>query len=110
MLYCGYRIQNLISPLNANLAGELDILASSRMEFAMFTAISIIFVLACGFFALLYAYRTSKSVFAADAGNDDMQRIASAIQEGAQAYLKRQYRTIAMVGVVVAILLLIFLT
>ena len=71
---------------------------------------SFLVVFACGGFALYYAYMTSKSVFAAKTGNEDMQRIAGAIQEGARAYLNRQYKTIAMVGVVVAVLLGVFLS
>lgn len=66
---------------------------------------SFIVVLACGLFALYYAYDTSKRVFSAGVGTEEMQRIASAIQEGARAYLNRQYKTIAIVGVVVAIIL-----
>ena len=66
---------------------------------------SFILVLACGLFALYYAYDTSKRVFAASTGTEEMQKIAGAIQEGAQAYLNRQYKTIAIVGVIVAVLL-----
>jgi len=55
----------------------------------------------CGVLSIVYAIWASKSVMSADAGNARMQEIASAIQEGAQAYLSRQYMTIAMVGVVV---------
>ena len=66
---------------------------------------SFIVVLACGLFALYYAYDTSKSVFSAGTGTEEMQKIAGAIQEGAQAYLNRQYKTIAIVGVIVAVLL-----
>ena len=66
---------------------------------------SFIVVLACGLFALYYAYDTSKRVFSAGTGTDEMQKIAGAIQEGAQAYLNRQYKTIAIVGVIVAVLL-----
>ena len=65
---------------------------------------SFIVVLACGF-ALYYAYDTSKRVFSAGTGTEEMQKIAGAIQEGAQAYLNRQYKTIAIVGVIVAVLL-----
>lgn len=67
--------------------------------------LSFIVVLACGLFALYYAYGTSKQVFSAGTGSEEMQKIAGAIQEGAQAYLNRQYKTIAIVGVIVAILL-----
>ena len=66
---------------------------------------SFIVVLAFGVFALYYAYDTSKRVFSAGTGTEEMQKIAGAIQEGAQAYLNRQYKTIAIVGVIVAVLL-----
>ena len=66
---------------------------------------SFIVVLACGLFALYYAYDTSKRVVSAGTGTEEMQKIAGAIQEGAQAYLNRQYKTIAIVGVIVAVLL-----
>ena len=61
----------------------------------------LLFVLACGVLALAYGFWASRSVLSADPGSERMQEIAAAIQEGAQAYLKRQYRAIAMVGVVV---------
>ena len=64
--------------------------------------------LAAGVAAVLYGWLQSRSIMSADAGTDRMKEIASAIQEGANAYLKRQYTTIAMVGVGVIILLAIF--
>ena len=62
-----------------------------------------------GMLAIIYGIFTSRQVLGASAGNEKMQEIAAAIQEGAQAYLGRQYRTIAMVGVVVAVLVGYFL-
>ncbi|WP_066481839.1 MULTISPECIES: sodium-translocating pyrophosphatase [unclassified Sphingomonas] len=59
----------------------------------------------CGVIAVLYGILTSQQVLRAPAGNEKMQDIAAAIQEGAKAYLGRQYRTIAIVGVIVAVVL-----
>ncbi len=62
-------------------------------------------VIACGVIALLYGVYAVRSVLSASAGTDKMQEIAAAIQEGAKAYLDRQYGTIAAVGVVIGVLL-----
>jgi K(+)-stimulated pyrophosphate-energized sodium pump len=62
-------------------------------------------VIACGILALLYGWVTSRQVLAADAGSARMQEISAAVQEGARAYLNRQYTTIAIVGVVILLIL-----
>ena len=64
-----------------------------------------VIVIACGVLALLYGWVTSRQVLAADAGSARMQEISGAVQEGARAYLNRQYRTIAIVGIVILIIL-----
>jgi K(+)-stimulated pyrophosphate-energized sodium pump len=65
--------------------------------------------IACGIVAVLYGLITSGQVLRAPAGDAKMQDIAAAIQEGAKAYLGRQYTTIAIVGVVVAVILFLAL-
>ena len=66
-------------------------------------------IVLCGVLAIIYAIWATSSVLRADAGNAKMQEIAAAIREGAQAYLRRQYTTIAVVGVVIFIIVGIFL-
>ena len=62
-------------------------------------------VLACGVLALIYGAFAIRSILASAAGTPRMQEIAAAVQEGARAYLNRQYTTIAIVGVVVGVIL-----
>ena len=68
-----------------------------------------ILVIACGLLAVLYGIFGITRVLAKPAGNETMQKIAAAIQEGAAAYLNRQYLTIGIVGVIVAIVLAVTL-
>ncbi|HEU0134708.1 MAG TPA: sodium-translocating pyrophosphatase [Allosphingosinicella sp.] len=69
----------------------------------------VLIAIACGIVAVLYGILTSLQVLKSPAGNERMVAVASAIQEGANAYLRRQYTTIAVVGVVVAALVFFFL-
>jgi K(+)-stimulated pyrophosphate-energized sodium pump len=67
-------------------------------------SLQLILVLVCGALALVYGGVTIRSVLSQSAGNARMQEIAAAIQEGAAAYLNRQYTTIAIAGVVIFVI------
>ena len=67
------------------------------------------FAVGSGVVALLYGIYAIRSVLAASSGNERMQEIAGAIQEGARAYMNRQYMTIGIVGVVIFVILLVLL-
>lgn len=66
-------------------------------------------VIACGVIGLLYGVILIRHVLSQSAGTEQMQSIAAAIQEGARAYLNRQYMTIAIVGIIVCVLLTLLL-
>ena len=62
-------------------------------------------IILAGLLAIVYGYFTGKNILSASPGSNKMQEIASAIQVGAKAYLNRQYKTIAIVGVVVLVII-----
>ena len=62
-------------------------------------------IIAAGFLAILYGYIVSKQILSASPGNERMKEIANAIQVGARAYLNRQYKTIAIVGIIILIII-----
>ncbi|MGY4289571.1 hypothetical protein ACVWXO_008837 [Bradyrhizobium sp. LM2.7] len=66
-------------------------------------------IVLCGVLSVVYAIWATSSVLSADAGSPRMQEIAGAVREGAQAYLRRQYTTIGLVGIVIFLLLAYFL-
>ncbi len=67
-------------------------------------------IILCGLIAIAYSVWSAREVLAADAGSTRMQEISAAVQEGATAYLRRQYTTIAAVGIVVFIIITWFLS
>ncbi len=70
-------------------------------------SLELMFAIIAGFTAIIYGVLTIVKVLGLPQGNEEMQRISMAIQEGASAYLKRQYKTIAVVGVILAVLIFV---
>ena len=67
----------------------------------------LLYTIAAGSLAIVYGFFTGLNILNLSAGNAKMQEIASAIQIGAKAYLTRQYKTIAVVGVVVLVIVFV---
>jgi len=74
-----------------------------------FTQSGLMMAIACGLGAVVYGYKSRDWILSLPDGNDKMREIAGAIEEGAQAYMKRQYTTIAYVGGVLFVLIAMFL-
>src|SRR6195256_6049600 len=84
-------------------------LASGRLGSEANSMTALWVIVLCGALSIVYAIWATASVLKSDAGNPRMQEIAAAVREGAQAYLKRQYMTIGLVGIVIFALLYYFL-
>ncbi|HTY03842.1 MAG TPA: sodium-translocating pyrophosphatase [Rhodocyclaceae bacterium] len=72
-------------------------------------SMGVMFALICAAAAIVYGWITAQWIMGQPTGNDRMRQISAAVQEGAQAYLRRQYTTIGMVGIVLAVLIGVFL-
>jgi K(+)-stimulated pyrophosphate-energized sodium pump len=85
------------------------LIALKSIRRTQMATIGLLFALACAAWAIFYGVRSSGQILALPAGDQRMQQIASAVQEGASAYLRRQYTTIAVVGAILFVLLWIAL-
>ena len=70
--------------------------------------VTLYYIIGAGILAILYGYTLAKKILSSSSGNSKMRDIAAAIQEGARAYLNRQYKTIAIVGSIIFIVVIKF--
>ncbi len=92
--------------LQETAATNLDVEVDERLSFFSLFGFLWILVLACSIAALVYAVRFFKAMMKADEGTPDMIKIAAAVRKGANAYLKQQYKVVAMFFVVIWALLM----
>src|ERR671934_750359 len=82
---------------------------SAQVEFRSGETLALLAIVVVCLLALVVAFILVRQVLSADQGTDKMRDIARAIQEGSRAYLNRQFRTLAVFGVVLAVLLFFLL-
>ncbi len=86
----------------------MAIICFLKINYGEFVLDSLTLIILVGILAVVYSYFLSKQILSSSPGNSKMQEIAEAIQIGAKAYLNRQYKTIAVVGLIVLVIISYF--